>query len=92
MSSKRRATTAIEGKVKALRCEDNADLIEIEYDDEWYAGHVVREVEAGVKVGFHIDGSTVVIPRSQVATRIRTPTAAGLPRAGAVCRAPAPPR
>ena len=78
MSSKRRATTAIEGKVKALRCDnaDNADLIEIEYDDEWYVGHVVREVEAGVKVGFHIDGSTVVIPQSQVATRIRTPTAA----------------
>ena len=79
--SKRSAPAARAGASKRHNKVRKQELVEIEYDNEWYLGEVTKEIaDGGVRVYFLVDQSTVVIPRKERAARIRKPSSAAMAR------------
>ena len=79
--SKRSAPAARAGASKRHNKVRKQELVEIEYDNEWYLGEVTKEIaDGGARVYFLVDQSTVVIPRKERAARIRKPSSAAMAR------------
>ena len=79
--SKRSAPAARAGASKRHNKVRKQELVEIEYDNEWYLGEVTKEIaDGGARVYFLVDKSTVVIPRKERDARIRKPSSAAVAR------------